>query len=86
MTDEESRMFMKMYRARFFSQFILNGQSKILRCVEGDREGLRLTAVKHFSVACTAADHDELWENLKEDRSGNGREPADRFGDCAGSG
>jgi len=41
---EESRMFMKMGRARFFAQFILSGQSEILRCAQDDSEGLRMTA------------------------------------------
>jgi hypothetical protein len=33
-------MFMKMRRARFFAQFILSGQSEILRCAQDDSEGL----------------------------------------------
>ena len=44
MTDKESRMFMKMRRARFFAPFILRGQSEIIRCAQDDSEGLRLTA------------------------------------------
>ena len=47
-------MFMKMRRARFFAQFILSGQSEILRCAQDDSEGLRMTAGKRFSAACTA--------------------------------
>jgi hypothetical protein len=34
--DEESRMFMKMLRARFFAQFILSGQCEILRFAQND--------------------------------------------------
>jgi hypothetical protein len=47
-------MFMKMRRARFFAQFILSGQSEILRCAQDDSEGLRMTAGKRFSAACLA--------------------------------
>jgi MtaA/CmuA family methyltransferase len=36
---------MKIHRRRFFAQFILSGQSEILRCAQDDREGLRMTAV-----------------------------------------
>ncbi|MGD0457877.1 MAG: hypothetical protein ABSC21_09040 [Terriglobia bacterium] len=32
------------YRARFFAQFILSGQSEILRCAQDDSEGPRMTA------------------------------------------
>jgi hypothetical protein len=45
-------MFMKMRRARFFAQFILSGQSEILRCAQDDSEGLRMTVGEHFSAAC----------------------------------
>ena len=31
------------YRARFFAQFILSGQSEILRCAQDDSEGPRMT-------------------------------------------
>ncbi len=47
-------MFMKMRRARSFAQFILSGQSEILRCAQDDSEGLRMTAMKRFSAACEA--------------------------------
>jgi hypothetical protein len=43
---------MKMRRARFFAQFILSGQSEILRCAQDDSEGLRMTAGERFSAAC----------------------------------
>jgi hypothetical protein len=42
--NEESPMFMKMRRARFFAQFILSGQGEILRFAQNDSEGLRMTA------------------------------------------
>ena len=41
---EESRISMKMRRARFFTQFILSGQSEILRFAQNDSEGLRMAA------------------------------------------
>jgi hypothetical protein len=44
--DEESRISMKMSRARSFAQFILSGQSEILRFAQNDSEGLRMTAGK----------------------------------------
>jgi hypothetical protein len=39
----------------FFAQFILSGQSEILRCAQDDSEGLRMTAPTSFSAACSAA-------------------------------
>jgi hypothetical protein len=45
---------MKMRMARFFAQFILSGQSEILRCAQDDSEGLRMTAGKRFSAASSA--------------------------------
>jgi hypothetical protein len=33
----------------FFTQFILSGQSEILRFAQNDSEGLRMTAAKRFS-------------------------------------
>jgi hypothetical protein len=48
-------MFMKMRRARFFAQFILSGQSEILRCAQDDSEGLRMTVGERFSAACLTA-------------------------------
>jgi hypothetical protein len=41
---------------RFFAQFILSGQGEILRFAQNDSEGLRMTAGRRFSAACTAGD------------------------------
>jgi hypothetical protein len=36
--DEESRIALKMRRARSFAEFTLSGQSEILRCAQNDSE------------------------------------------------
>jgi len=41
--DLALRIFSKALRARFFAQFILSGQSEILRCAQDDSAGLRMT-------------------------------------------
>ena len=52
--DEETRIAMKMRRARFFAKFTLSRQSEILRYAQDDSERLRMTAGKRFSAACKA--------------------------------
>ena len=52
--DEESRIGLKTLRARFLAEFTLSGQSEILRCAQGDSEGLGMTAWKGLSAACKA--------------------------------
>ena len=42
--DEESRIALKILRARFLAEFILSGQSEILRFAQNDSEGLGMTA------------------------------------------
>ncbi|MGA3166044.1 MAG: hypothetical protein ABSF14_07980 [Terriglobia bacterium] len=74
-------MFMKMRRARFFAQFILSGQSEILRFAQNDSEGLRMTAVKHFPAACLAPPLQGLPDNSRTSRPAK-REAAARVADA----
>ena len=52
--DEESRIVLKTLRARLLVEFILSGQSEILRFAQNDSEGIGMTAWKGFSAACLA--------------------------------
>jgi hypothetical protein len=66
--DEESRMFMKMRRARFFAQFTLSEMTRILRLrLRMTANGLRMTAGERFSAACSSA--------LRKDREEKERIP-----------
>ena len=66
------------------------GQSKILRCAQDDSEGLRMTAVEHFSAACqtppaprsqpaTGEDLSSIRKYLEEDQTAQALEAADGF-------
>jgi len=49
-------------RARFLAQFILSGQSEILRFAQNDSEGLRMTGGGVLAVGMTNnADEGKIW-------------------------